>query len=42
MYPLETKDVDRLDIIESSVGPVQIGIPPETIKTSMKKGGKDE
>lgn len=26
-------------VLESSVGPIQIGIPPETIKTSMKNGG---
>ena len=27
-------------IIDSSFGPIQIGIPPETIKTSINKGGR--
>lgn len=26
-------------IVESIIGPIQIGIPPDTIKTSMMKGG---
>jgi hypothetical protein len=26
-------------LITSSVGPVQVGLPPETIKTSIKRGG---
>ncbi len=26
-------------VFSSTIGPIQIGIPPETIKTSMKKGG---
>lgn len=26
-------------IVESKLGPIQIGIPPETIKASMIKGG---